>query len=122
MAKYLDSTISIIFLEDLFSMNSLSQINDEGAFHITYHAISDDKKLDVIVVSHSGKFIGIVVDKLLQQKEIVEKTLSRPLDSVKLLTGSTILGNGNVCLVVDISAIAEILFRSVSQENLVHTA
>lgn len=119
MSKYLDKTISIIFLEDLLNMSSLNEITNEGVFHNTYHKVTEDRKLDVIVVSHSGRFIGIVVDKLLQQKEIVENALSRPLDSVKLLTGTTILGNGNVCLVVDVAAIAEILFKSVQKSKMV---
>lgn len=118
MCKYLDKTISVIFLEDLLSMDCLDEISDEGAFHNTYHKIEDDQKLDVIVVSHSDRFIGIVVDKLLQQKEIVEKTISKPLDNVKLLTGTTILGNGNVCLVVDAAAIADILFKSTNKSKI----
>jgi two-component system chemotaxis sensor kinase CheA len=119
MAKYLDNTISIIFLEDLLKMSNLNEIANEGVFHNTYHRVFEDTKLDVIVVSHSGRFVGIVVDKLLQQKEIVENTLSRPLDNVKLLTGTTILGNGNVCLVVDVAVIAELLFKSVQKSNMV---
>ena len=54
-------------------------------------------------------------DKLLQQKEIIEKTIPKPLDNNKLLSGTTILGNGNVCLVVDVPAITQILFRSKSK-------
>jgi two-component system chemotaxis sensor kinase CheA len=119
MSKYLDKTISIVFLKDLLNISSLNEIANEGVFHNTYHEVAEDQKLDVIVVSHSDRFIGIVVDKLLQQKEIVEKALSRPLDSVKLLTGTTILGNGNVCLVVDVAAIAEILFKSAQKSKMV---
>lgn len=118
MCKYLDKTISVIFLEDLLSMECLEEIDNEGAFHKTYHRIDDNKKLDVIVVSHADRFIGIVVDKLLQQKEIVEKTISKPLDNVKILTGTTILGNGNVCLVVDAAAIADILFKSTKKSKM----
>jgi len=118
MAKYLDKTISVIFLHDLLAMKNLDDIHNEGAFHTTYHEIDDNKKLDVIVISYGNRLIGIVVDKLLQQKEIVEKTIAKPLDNVKILTGTTILGNGNVCLVVDAVAIAEILFKS-SQKSKV---
>jgi two-component system chemotaxis sensor kinase CheA len=56
--------------------------------------------------------VGFVVDKLLQQKEIVEKQLGKPLDQVKMISGATILGNGNVCLVLDVPSILNLLFKS----------
>jgi len=62
-------------------------------------------------VSYSGKKLGLVVDKLLQQKEIVEKALSNPVDHIDLFSGATILGNGNICLVLDIAKILGNLFR-----------
>lgn len=111
MAKYLDQTISVVFLKDLFSLKNLDDVVNDGVFHNTYNEIDVNLKLDVIVVSYSGYLIGVVVDKLLQQKEIVEKTLEKPLENVKLLSGTTILGNGNVCLVVDVSSIGELLYK-----------
>jgi two-component system chemotaxis sensor kinase CheA len=57
------------------------------------------------VVSFNGKRIGFIVDKLLQQKEIVEKPLRKPFDSISFLSGVTILGNGNVCLALSIPGI-----------------
>lgn len=122
MSKCLDMAISVIFSEDLFAMENLNEINGEGAFHNTYHRTVDDQKLDVIVLSHGGRFIGIEVDKLLQQKGIVEKTISKPLDNMKLLTGTTILGNGNVCLVVDTASIVELLFKSRQESKMMEIA
>ena len=69
------------------------------------------------MVSHADRFVGIVVDKLLQLTEMVENTLSKPVDNIKLLTGSTILGNGNVCLVMDVAAISELLFSSLQKSE-----
>ena len=111
MARYLDKTISVVFLKDLFDLNRLEDVTKEGVFHQTFDKVHPEQKLDVIVVSYGEYLIGVVVDKLLQQKEIVEKTLTKPLDNVKLLSGTTILGNGNVCLVVDVSSIGDLLFK-----------
>ena len=111
MARYLDKTISVVFLKDLFSIRNFDEIMTEGVFHQTFNKLESDVKLDVIVVSYGEILIGIVVDKLLQQKEIVEKTMAKPLENVKLLSGTTILGNGNVCLVVDVTSIGEVLFK-----------
>ena len=117
MTRYLDRTISLIFLTDLMSLDNLDEVNKSNVFHRTYDQVAADKSLDVIVVSYGGKFVGLVVDKLLQQKEIVEKTLTKPIDNIKLLSGTTILGNGNVCLVVDVSAITDILFKNMGNKK-----
>ena len=112
MASYLGKTISVIFLNDLDNVNGLNELSEqEGSLHKTYDQLSNDKKLDVLVVSYANKYVGFVVDKLLQQKEIVEKTLSNPLDDIELFSGATILGNGNVCLVLDIASILRELFK-----------
>lgn len=114
MSTYLDHTLSIVFLQDLFNLDNMSDIEQMGALQKTFNTLDDDTKLDVLVVSYQDRYIGIVVDKLLQQQEIVEKTLVPPLESLSLFSGATILGNGNVCLVLDI---AEIL-RSVFKEQM----
>ena len=111
IANYLGKTISVIFLRDLFAMNSFSGLYEENALHRSYSNCPPDVKLEVMVVSYNNKYFGLVVDKLLQQKEIVEKTLSRPIDTLELFSGATILGNGSVCLVLDIAAIANTCFK-----------
>lgn len=111
MSKYLDKTISVVFLKDLMYLSGLEEVRKAGVLHETFNTIEMDKKLHVLVVSHGNKRLGIVVDKLLQQKEIVEKTLSSPLHNIDLISGATILGNGNVCLVLDVAQIINVLFK-----------
>lgn len=114
MASYLGKTISIIFLNDLYAISGLSDLTGGGALHNTYDALEPNQKLDVLVTSYSNRYVGFVVDKLLQQKEIVEKTLAPPIDQIDLISGATILGNGNVCLVLDIANIINTLFKEKS--------
>lgn len=114
MASYLGKTISIIFLNDLYDIDGLADLSQEGILHQTYENIDPNQKLDVLVTSYRNKYVGFVVDKLLQQKEIVEKTLAPPIDRVDLISGATILGNGNVCLVLDIANIINTLFKEKS--------
>ncbi|MGB0166248.1 MAG: chemotaxis protein CheA [Luteibaculum sp.] len=111
MASYLGKTISIIFLNDLYQVKDLSEDSMEGILHRSYDVLDEERKLDVLVTSYQNKYVGFVVDKLLQQKEIVEKTLAPPIDRVGLISGATILGNGNVCLVLDIANIINQLFK-----------
>ena len=71
----------------------------------------------MIILSYLGKLIGIAVDKVLQQKEIIEKSMTKPLDKTKLLSGTTILGNGKVCLVIDVSSVTDLLFKALSKKD-----
>lgn len=115
MTKYLDSSIPLVFLQDLVTITSLAEIGKKGALHQTFMQQAPDSTHQVIVVANGSKMFGIAVDRLLQQKEIMEKTLPKPIEKVKLLSGTTILGNGNVCPVIDIPAIAELLFKSLKK-------
>lgn len=111
VATHLGKTISIIFLKDLFSLNDYTHHSREGVFHSTYDKLQPDEKLSIIIVSYNNRRVGLVVDKLLQQKEIIEKPLSKPVDGVKFISGVTILGNGNICLVLNINTMISYIFR-----------
>lgn len=95
---HLGHTIQIIFLSDLLGTES-------GSKRSTFDRIHPETKLEVVVVTLNGRRLGFIVDKLLQQKEIVEKPLRKPVDHVSYLSGTTIMGNGNVCLVLSIHGI-----------------
>ncbi len=110
MTNYQDQTMVLVFLRDLFELPNLRYINADGALHQTFDQINKSTQINVIVVNYNEKYVGIVVDKLLQQKEIVEKPLAKPLDQVDLFSGATILGNGSVCMVLNIASILEGLF------------
>ncbi|MBA4239309.1 MAG: chemotaxis protein CheA [Sphingobacteriaceae bacterium] len=111
ISKYLGKTISIVFLNDLFRMRNMHQTVEEGAFHKTFENIKEDQKLDVVIVAYNKHLVGFVVDKLMQQKEIVEKALESPVQNVELFSGATILGDGNICLVLDVAGILKNLFK-----------
>jgi two-component system chemotaxis sensor kinase CheA len=111
ISKYLGKTISIIFMKDLFEMKNMHSSVDEGAFHKTFDSVAMHQKLDVVIVSYNRNLVGFVVDKLMQQKEIVEKALESPVQNIELFSGATILGDGNICLVLDVAGILKNLFK-----------
>ncbi|WP_370086823.1 chemotaxis protein CheA [Ekhidna sp.] len=115
MIDYNDQSIPVIFLKSLLAIKNLSDINQRFLANDNLENISDSDQLNVIVTTHSGRLLGIVVDRLNRQKEIIEKKLPKPLDSSKLLSGSTILGSGNVCPVLDVASIMDILFQSATK-------
>lgn len=111
IATYLGKTISIVFLQDLFDLKSMKEIETKGSLYKRFDQIEGNPKLDIVIVSYNNRLVGMVVDKLMQQKEIVEKKLPAPVDNVALFSGVTILGTGRMCLVLDIVSILLHLFR-----------
>ncbi len=64
------------------------------------------RPISVIVVEAGIVRFGLMVDQLRDSEEIVVKPLGRHLKSCKMFAGATVLGDGNVALILDISGLA----------------
>jgi len=69
-----------------------------------YHSKSQ-KQLMIVIVRKGEKLTGLVVDGVIGQQEIVIKSLGKLLTGIKYLAGATILGDGNVALIIDVNSI-----------------
>lgn len=69
-----------------------------------YHASS---ALNISVVSAGAFKYGLVVDELLDSEEIVVKPVGRHLKKCQAYAGATIMGDGRVALILDISSLAQ---------------
>ena len=74
------------------------------------------KALVVIVETDGGNQAGIVVDHLIGQQQVVIKSLETNYQAIEGISAATILGNGQVCLIVDIDGL-ERMDRSRRCEN-----
>ena len=63
--------------------------------------LDDDDSLIVVIVKKGDKQAGLVIDNLLGQQEIVIKPLGKFIRVPKMISGATILGNGEVALIID---------------------
>ncbi|MGZ5859056.1 MAG: chemotaxis protein CheA, partial [Burkholderiaceae bacterium] len=77
---------------------------------------SGSRRENIVVVKHAGQSAGLVVDTLLGEFQTVIKPLSKMFNQVKCVSGSTILGSGDVALILDVPSLVEI---AVSKEMLV---
>ncbi len=64
-----------------------------------------DDDLVVVIVKKGDKMAGLVIDSLTGQQEIVIKSLGKYINKSKIISGATILGNGDVALIVDPNAL-----------------
>ncbi len=66
----------------------------------------EQKQLTIVIVRKGDKLTGFVVDSLLGQQEIVIKSLGKHLTGISEIAGATILGDGQVALILDVNALA----------------
>lgn len=66
---------------------------------------SSDENMVVVIVKKGEKLAGLVVDELMGQQEIVIKSLGKYISKCKILSGATILGDGEVALILDANAL-----------------
>ncbi len=65
---------------------------------------AEDENLMVVIVKKGDKQAGLVVDDLIGQQEIVIKSLGKYINKCKIISGATILGDGEVALILDTNA------------------
>jgi two-component system, chemotaxis family, sensor kinase CheA len=83
--------VPLVFLEDVFEVPK--ETTEEEEFYST------------VIVRKGEKMAGLVVDSFIGQQEIVLKSLGNYLTDVFAISGATILGDGQVALIVDCNAL-----------------
>ncbi|WP_457612874.1 chemotaxis protein CheW [Methanocaldococcus sp.] len=86
---YRDEIIPVIWLKDFLGMPYLGEEEDE---------------LTIVVIERSGGKLGVVVDEVIGREDIVVKSLTGILKNIPGLAGATILGDGRVALILDLSS------------------
>ncbi|MGB9976216.1 chemotaxis protein CheW [Thermovenabulum sp.] len=82
----------------LISLHELLETSKKGYIN---------EKIIVVVVKKGEKDIGLIVDDLIGEQEIVIKSLGNYLKNLKFIAGATILGDGQVALILDINSLFE---------------
>lgn len=67
---------------------------------------AEDKDLMMgVIVKKGEKQVGFIIDSLIGQQEIVIKSLGKYLSGIDMIAGATILGNGEVALILDVNTL-----------------
>ena len=66
---------------------------------------SKDENLVVVIVKKGDRMAGLVIDELIGQQEIVIKSLGKYIKQCKFISGATILGDGEIALILDANAL-----------------
>ncbi|WP_214760328.1 chemotaxis protein CheA [Exiguobacterium sp. s129] len=76
--------VPLVYLKEMFGIESETK-----------------SQFPVVVVRKGNKLVGVVVNDLIGQQEIVMKPLGTYLEGIPAISGATILGDGRVALIVD---------------------
>ena len=104
MTRVQDENVTLVPLRQLLYVEG-----DEPLPRATRADLPADIGLhQVLVVSYNNRRLGLLVDRFLRQQNIVVKSLSKPLDTIDLFGGVTLLGSGQLCLVLDVPALTRL--------------
>jgi len=84
------SIIPIVRLGDILGCKSVESQTDD---------------MLVIIVKKGSRLAGMVVDELIGQQEIVYKSVGKYIKGHKIVSGATILGNGEIVLILDVNSL-----------------
>jgi len=82
--------VPLLFLESIFEVPKEKE---------------EDDYLSVVIVRKGEKMVALVVDSFIGQQEVVLKSLGNYLTNVFAISGATILGDGQVALIIDCNAL-----------------
>lgn len=117
--KYAISLGSIQTLEDI-SPSDVKLVQNKEVIHLRGSVIplirlnevldvesskSKDENLIVVIIKKGDKLAGLVIDELIGQQEIVIKSLGKYIKQCRFISGATILGDGEIALILDANAL-----------------
>ncbi|NJL13434.1 MAG: chemotaxis protein CheA [Microscillaceae bacterium] len=92
----------------LRQQDELMPLLDLGQIFRAAHSSTKAENSDVGIVLGNGlRRVCIRVEKLWQQKDLLEKALPAPLEGERLFSGAGILGSGRVCLIIEVAALLQ---------------
>ena len=91
--KLRDDYIQIVRLYEIFGIQASNTSLDDSL---------------LVVVEGDGKKIGVLVDDLLEQQQVVIKSLEANFRKVDCISGATILGDGKVAMILDIQGLIKL--------------
>lgn len=103
-----DQVLSLVRLADIFGVDSVLESSSE---------------VYVVIIALAEQKIGVIVDYLIGQEEVVIKSLGYYLKSTRGIAGATVRGDGKITLIVDVAAMMEMAKEvKVSINNVIEEA
>jgi two-component system chemotaxis sensor kinase CheA len=97
VAKVRGRVISVVRLDQVFAWS-----------HVAAHATGGESEdVTLVIVGERGHEIGLAVDRVLGEEDVVIKSMAENYRNVAGVAGASILGDGRVSLILDIIALIQ---------------
>ena len=110
--EWVRNTMVLRLRENLLPLVRLSEVleSDNQKKDPALKVVSHSKSFDgyILVLRIGENLFGLIVDKILEIEEIVVKPLSSYLQSTNCYSGATIMGDGQVAMIIDTAGIAQV--------------
>ena len=97
--------IPLVGIEDIFDWHGPTLLNQDGR---TGEGEDDGHTLSILILTSGAKAMGLVVAELKGCQDIVVKSLDENFTHIRGLAGASILGDGSVCLLLDVGSCLEL--------------
>ncbi|WQZ06188.1 chemotaxis histidine kinase/response regulator CheAY2 [Helicobacter pylori] len=87
-----DEVLSLVHLSDIFKVDAILESNSD---------------VYVVIIGLADQKIGVIVDYLIGQEEVVIKSLGYYLKNTRGIAGATVRGDGKITLIVDVGAMMD---------------
>ncbi|MDU9805715.1 chemotaxis histidine kinase/response regulator CheAY2 [Helicobacter pylori] len=87
-----DEVLSLVRLSDIFKVDAILESNSD---------------VYVVIIGLADQKIGVIVDYLIGQEEVVIKSLGYYLKNTRGIAGATVRGDGKITLIVDVGAMMD---------------
>lgn len=94
--RVIHGTRMISFREALIPYVSLAEF-----FQVEDYSDKDEDEIEIVVIRKGDQLAALAIDDFIGQNEIVIKTLGKYLPAIQGISGATILGDGQVALIID---------------------
>lgn len=88
-----------------FRNHIIPLVNLADVLDVPNHRLDDSAEMNVVIVHKGEKLAALLTDEFIGQQEIVLKTLGEYLNRLFAISGATILGDGQVALILDTNAL-----------------
>jgi two-component system chemotaxis sensor kinase CheA len=116
--RYVDGHPAINFRGSVLHLVELGSLLEQPSRE---RLARDDGSITFVVVRTGSMRVGLVVDRLIGEQEVVIKPLGAYFGDIKGVAGATILGDGRVALIVDVGSLGAIINRRKVPRPVVET-
>jgi two-component system chemotaxis sensor kinase CheA len=102
--------IPLVGIDEVFQWHGIYYGNSR-ATETGQRRDSNSRFIEAVILHARGRTMGLQVDELLGSQDIVIKSLSDNFMDIRGLSGASILGDGRVCLMLDVGTVIDMASR-----------